>query len=82
MKIVRFYSDTCEPCEVLDIGKFVAKKDKHGVCYLNTYANQRIIVNGSDKDRTDLIGKSIDLKDLIEVVDKVKEEIQTLIKNL
>lgn len=27
MKIVRFYSDTCEPCEVLDIGKFVAKGD-------------------------------------------------------
>ena len=63
-------------------GYALAKKDKHGVCYLNTYANQRIIVNGSDKDRTELIGKSTDLKDLIEVVDKVKEEIQTLIKNL
>lgn len=63
-------------------GYALAKKDKHGVCYLNTYDNQCIIVNGSDKDRTDLIGKSTDLKDLIEVVDKVKEEIQTLIKNL
>lgn len=31
MKIVRFYSDTCEPCEVLDIGKFVAKGDGNAI---------------------------------------------------
>lgn len=31
MKIVRFYSDTCEPCEVFDIGKFVAKGDGNAI---------------------------------------------------
>ena len=63
-------------------GYALAKKDKHDVCYLNTYANRRIIINGSDKDRAELIGKSTDLKGLIEVVDNVREEIKTLIKNI
>ena len=63
-------------------GYALAERDIHDVRYLNTYANQRIIVNGSDKDRAELIGKSTGLKGLIEVVDNVKEEIKTLIKKL
>ncbi len=63
-------------------GYALAESDIHDVRYLNTYANQRIIVNGSDKDRAELIGKSTRLKGLIEVVDNVKEEIKTLIKKL
>lgn len=31
IKIVRFYSDTCKLCEVLDIGKFVAKGDGNAI---------------------------------------------------
>lgn len=57
----------------------LAKRNQHGICYLNTYHNHRVIVNGSDKDRNKLIEESIGLKGLIEVVDNVKEEIKDLI---
>lgn len=63
-------------------GYALAKKDEHGICYLNTHHNQHIVVNGSEDERTGLIKESLWVKGLIEVVDNIKEEIISLIKEV
>lgn len=57
----------------------LAKQDEHGICYLNTSANIHIIVKGSDEYRKSLIEECDEVRELIEVVDMLKEEIETLI---
>lgn len=58
----------------------LAKQDKHGICYLNTSANIHIIVEGSDEDRKPLIEECDDVRELIEVVDMLKEEIEKILR--
>lgn len=60
----------------------LARRSQHEICYLNTYHNHRIVVNGSDDERNELIKESHGVKGLIGVVEDIKHEIKTLIKNL
>ena len=57
----------------------LAKQDEHGICYLNTYDNIYTLVKGSDEYRKSLIEECDEVRELIEVVDMLKEEIETLI---
>lgn len=59
----------------------LAKRSQRDICYLNTYRNHRIVVNGSDDERNELIEESLGVKGLIDVVDDIKHEIKMLIKN-
>lgn len=59
----------------------LAKQDEHGICYLNTFANIYNIVGGSNEYRKSLIDKCDEVRELIEVVDMLKEEIDILIHN-
>lgn len=59
----------------------LAKQDEHGICYLNTYSNIYLLVEGSDEDRKALIEECDEIKELIEVINMVKEEIDILIHN-
>lgn len=59
----------------------LAKQDEHGICYLNTSANIHIIVKGSDEYRKSLIDKCDEVRELIEVVDMLKEEIDKVIND-
>lgn len=72
----KYYSNLQSKCYAL------AKRDEHDICYLNTYHNQHIVVNGSEDERTGLIKESLWVKGLIEIVDKIKEEIISLIKEV
>ena len=58
----------------------LANKDEHGVCWLNTYYNQHVILNGSDNERAELIKESVYIKDLINVIDTIKQEIEVAVK--
>lgn len=60
----------------------LAKQDEHGICYLNTFTNIYNIVGGSDEYRKSLIDKCDEVRELIEVVDVLKEEIDKLIVKL
>lgn len=60
----------------------LAKQDEHGICYLNTSANIHIIVKGSDEYKKSLIEECDEVKGLIKVVDNIKEEIISLIKEI
>ena len=60
----------------------LAKQDEHGICYLNTFANIHIIVKGSDEYKKSLIEECDEVKGLIKVVDNIKEEIISLIKEI
>lgn len=60
----------------------LAKQDEHGICYLNTGGNIYTLVKGSDEYRKSLIEKCDDVRELIEVVDELKEEIDKLIVKL
>lgn len=71
-----YYSNLQSKCYALD------RRDEHDICYLNTYHNQHIVVNGSEDERTGLIKESLWVKGLIEIVDKIKEEIISLIKEV
>lgn len=57
----------------------LAKQDEHGICYLNTYNNIYTLVKGSDEDKKPLIEECDEVKELIEVINMLKEEIDTLI---
>lgn len=70
-----YYSNLQSKCSAL------AKRDEHGICYLNTCHNYHIVVNGSEEERADLIRESLWVKGLIEIVDKIKEEISSLLKS-
>lgn len=60
----------------------LCKRNQYNLYYLNTFHNHRVVVNGSDDDRAELIEKSLGVKGLIGVVEDIKHEIKTLIKNL
>lgn len=60
----------------------LAKQDEHGICYLNTGNNIHNLVKGSDEYRKSLIEECDDVRELIEVVDELKEEIDKLIVKL
>ncbi len=60
----------------------LAKQDEHGICYLNSSANIHIIVKGSDEYKKSLIEECDEVKGLIKVVDNIKEEIISLIKEI
>lgn len=59
----------------------LAKQDKHGICYLNTFDNIYTLVKGSDEYKKLLIEKCNDVKELIEAVDSLKEEIDKVINS-
>lgn len=58
---------------------YLTEQDEHGICYLNTSKNIYTLVEGSDEYRKSLIEECNDVKELIEVVDLLKEEIDNLI---
>ena len=60
----------------------LAEQDEHGICYLNTFKNIHIIIEGSEDEKTALIKESHDIKSLIDVVEDIKNEIQNVIKNI
>lgn len=70
------YDSIKNKCECL------AQEDEYGICYLNTSSNQHIIINGDDESRNTLIEKCKDLSKLINEIDDIKKEIDTLIENL
>lgn len=57
----------------------LAKQDEHGICYLNTFDNIYTLVKGSDEDKKSLIEECDDVRELIEVVDMLKEEIEKIL---
>lgn len=59
----------------------LAKQDEHGICYLNTFDNIYILVKGSDEHKKLLIKECNDVKELIEAVDALKEEIDKVINS-
>lgn len=59
----------------------LAKQDKHGICYLNTFDNIYTLVKGSDEYKKLLIEECNDVKELIEAVDSLKEEIDKVINS-
>ena len=59
----------------------LAKQDEHGICYLNTFDNIHDIVKGSDEYKKSLIEECNEVRDLIEVVDMLKKEIDKVINN-
>lgn len=59
----------------------LAKQDEHGICYLNTYDNIYTLVKGSDEYKKPLIEECNEVRELIEVIDMLKEEIDILIHN-
>lgn len=71
-----YYSNLQSKCYAL------AKRNEHDICYLNTYHNHHVVVNGSEDERADLIKESLWVEGLIEIVDKIKEEIISLIKEV
>lgn len=71
----KYYSNLQSRCYAL------AKRDEHDICYLNTCHNHHVVVNGSEEERADLIRESLWVKGLIEIVDKIKEEISSLLKS-
>ena len=60
----------------------LTEQDEHGICYLNTFKNIHIIIEGSEDEKTALIKESHDIKSLIDVVEDIKNEIQNVIKNI
>lgn len=60
----------------------LAKQDEHGICYLNTFDNIYTLVKGSDEDKKYLIEKCDDVRELIEVVDMLKDEIEKILLSL
>lgn len=72
----KHYSNLQSKCYSLAIRK------QHDICYLNTYHNHHVVVNGSDDERAKLIEESHGVKSLINVVEDIKDEIKLLIKNI
>lgn len=59
----------------------LCKRNEHEIYYLNTYSNHRIVVDGSEEERTRLIKESFGVKGLIEVVEDIKKEITLVMKS-
>lgn len=76
-KIIKVrFSNVSAKCHCL------TKQDEHGICYLNTYDNIYTLVKGSDEYKKPLIEECDEVRELIEVVDELKEEIDKLIVKL
>lgn len=66
---------------VSDKCRCLVKQDEHGICYLNTYDNIYTLVNRSDEYKEPLIKECDEVRELIEVINMLKEEIDILIHN-
>lgn len=66
---------------VSDKCRCLTKQDEHGICYLNTFDNIYTLVKGSDEDKKPLIEECDEVRELIEVINMLKEEIDKVIIN-
>lgn len=75
-KIIKIhFSDVSDKCRCL------TKQDEHGICYLNTYDNIYNLIKGYDEYKKPLIEECDEVKELIEVINMLKEEIDKVIIN-
>ena len=56
----------------------LTKQDEHGICYLNTYNNIYTLVKGYDEDKKPLIEECDEVRELIEVINMLKEKKKSL----